>query len=187
MRFAAILLLLAACAETPDRMPGVVEVRRPPYTRLYCSGVVVGSGEAQRLLTAHHCASGQTVSYLTRDAFHWAHEGLQIGDLSYCVTGTTHLQTIDGYCAFRLRRAEADFAELGSCKPGSDIYASGGSTYDPFSVTRGSVTRYRDEWVYTTAPTQPGFSGGGVFNERSQLCGVITHGNEWFTYAYRVQ
>ena len=71
-----------------------------------------------------------------------------------------------------------EMVKVAHLKVGQKVYAIGSPQGLDLTLSDGMVSSLREgpdgTFVQTTAPVSPGSSGGGLFNERGQLVGIIT-------------
>lgn len=84
-------------------------------------------------------------------------------------------------CALTAKNFKAPPATLGTTKGlkiGSRVYAIGSPKGLELSLSEGIVASLRQldggQYIQTTAPISPGSSGGGLFDEKGQLIGLMT-------------
>lgn len=141
----------------------------------YCSGVFVG----EHVLTAAHCVDDQeapaTVDIVTRQGQH-AEALVVFIDKDTDAAVLAPMRVIPGHASTKL--AAADPA------PGDRVIAVGHPRYFRWLVTQGfaggvaAIRGHEGEWLYHSAPTWYGNSGGPVFNEYAEVVGITSWGRD---------
>ncbi len=153
--------------------------------RTYCSGTIIKNeaGKPMAVLTAHHCIDGQDNGIYISTAY----DGIIRKMLVVKIKSELDLALIISQEPMGRNGPYVRFAKKDP-KVGEEIWVIGCPSGEPRVVTNGIVSKKQKSsdrvrnYLRITAPAYYGNSGGGIFNKRGQLTGVLTNMEMGYNY-----